>query len=260
MSKDTVAIKIRNLFAGYNSRPILENLNFDVFRGEIFVIIGGSGCGKSTLLKHMIGLLPPISGHILVLGQDLGRAAGKEREQILRKIGVAFQSGALFGSMNVLENVKLPLREFTTLPENLIDDIAWYKLNLVGLSHSAMLQPSELSGGMKKRAALARAMALDPAVVFLDEPSAGLDPVTSAELDHLVRTLAASLGITFVIVTHELASIDAISDRIIMLDKDAGGMIAAGTVDELRQNRTHPAVARFFNRTISNCIIEKGDP
>ena len=255
MTDDHIAIRIENLSAGYGGQPIMEGLNFEVRQGEIFVIIGGSGCGKSTLLKHMIGLMAPISGRILILGEDLAAAAGKKREQILQKIGVAFQSGALFGSMSVVENVKLPLMEFTALPQSLIDDIAWYKLELVGLSHSAYLLPSELSGGMKKRAALARAMALDPAIIFLDEPSAGLDPVTSAELDRLVRFLAGSLGITFVIVTHELASIDAISDRIIMLDKEARGIIAEGTPDELKQSSGHPAVKRFFNRS-----VEKGHP
>jgi phospholipid/cholesterol/gamma-HCH transport system ATP-binding protein len=248
MNTTCPAIKADRLSAGYDGIPVMENVSFEVQKGEIFVIIGGSGCGKSTLLKHLIGLLPPISGDIFILGENLGTAVGQQREQILRKIGVAFQSGALFGSMNVIDNVKLPLIEFTALPQELIDDIAWHKLNLVGLAHSAYLSPSQLSGGMKKRAALARAMALDPAVIFLDEPSAGLDPVTSAELDQLVKTLAASLGITFVIVTHELASIDAISDRIIMLDKQARGIIATGTVAQLKADTAHPAVTRFFNR------------
>lgn len=249
MKNNSPAIKVDHLSAGYDGLPIMEDISFEVHKGEIFVILGGSGCGKSTLLKHLIGLLPPISGDIVILGENLSTAAGKKRERILQKIGVAFQSGALFGSMNVLDNVKLPLKEFTSLPQQLINDIAWYKLNMVDLAHSAYLSPSKLSGGMKKRAALARAMALDPAVIFLDEPSAGLDPVTSAELDQLIKTLAASLGITFVIVTHELASIDAISDRIIMLDKQAKGIIATGTVEQLKQDDTHPEVARFFNRT-----------
>ncbi len=248
-SVETV-IKIENLFAGYGLTPIIENISFEIFKGEIFVIIGGSGCGKSTLLKHMIGLLPPISGNVLIQGENLCLAGGNDRNRILQKIGVAFQSGALFGSMTVLENIMLPLREFTELPNAMMEDIAWLKLKLVGLEKSGFFMPAELSGGMKKRAALARAMALDPSIIFLDEPSAGLDPVTSAGLDDLVKNLASSLGITFVIVTHELASIDAIADRIIMLEKSVKGIIAQGTPEQLKNNTDNPDVYNFFNRKI----------
>ena len=251
MKQETVAIQVNNLYAGYNHIPIIEDISFEIFKGEIFVILGGSGCGKSTLLKHMIGLLPPISGDVIILGENLCTAHGQEKNQILQKIGVAFQGGALFGSMTVMENIMLPLKEFTSLPISAMEEIARIKLKLVGLEKAAFLMPSELSGGMKKRAALARPMALDPSIIFLDEPSAGLDPITSAELDQLIIDVARSLGITFVIVTHELDSIESIAHRVIMLEKQSKSIIATGPPAQLKKDKTNPYVYNFFNRIIT---------
>ncbi|MEK6224243.1 MAG: ATP-binding cassette domain-containing protein [Thermodesulfobacteriales bacterium] len=241
-------INVKDFTAAYGDNVIIDNITFDVYKGERFVILGGSGCGKTTLLKHMIGLYRPANGSILIEGDNIAKAEGQERIGILKSIGVAYQSGALFGSMTVLENVMLPLEEYTDLNKDSIDLIARMKLNLVGLTGSEEKSPSELSGGMIKRAALARAMALDPDILFLDEPSAGLDPITSAELDQLIIQLSKSLGVTFVIVTHELNSIYNIADRVIMLDKDTKGIIASGDPKYLRDNSEIPIVQKFFKR------------
>jgi phospholipid/cholesterol/gamma-HCH transport system ATP-binding protein len=241
-------IKVEHLTTGYGNTIIMNDISFEVKRGEIFGILGGSGCGKSTVLKNMIGLTPPFSGNILIEEEDIVRAQGKDRIRIWNKIGVMYQQSALFGSMTLLENIKLPLEEFTTLPVEAMDTIAKMKLKLVGLEAYADLMPAELSGGMKKRAAIARAMAMDPDILFLDEPSAGLDPITSVDLDHLIIRLSRALGVTFVIVTHELPSIFTMADRVIVLDKESKGIIAEGKPKDLKTRDKGSFVYRFFNR------------
>ena len=246
-------IQVKDLTVGYGSNIILKNLNFSVKRGEIFVVLGGSGCGKSSLLKNMIGLYDPPTGSVFIEGQNIVTADGTERQDILTRFGVMYQQGALFGSMNLLENVRLFLEEYTTLSQDEMSLIARCKLDLVGLLPFETFMPSEISGGMQKRAAIARAMALDPDILFLDEPSAGLDPITSAELDQTILSISKNLGITFVVVTHELPSIFTIADRIIMLDKDTKGIIAEGDPRWLRDHSDVPLVRQFFNRgTASN--------
>jgi phospholipid/cholesterol/gamma-HCH transport system ATP-binding protein len=248
MSAGEPVIRVEDVTIAYGDRVIQKNVSFDVRRGEVFVILGGSGCGKSSLLKTMIGLYRPATGRILIEGEDIVTAEGDDRLRLLRKFGVMYQSGALFGSMTVLENVCLPLDEFTDLGPEEKRLVAAAKLNQVGLLDAADRKPSALSGGMQKRAGIARAMALDPSILFLDEPSAGLDPITSAGLDRTIRELSKGLGITFVVVTHELQSIYAIADRCVMLDGRTKTLIAEGIPKELRDRSEDPYVRQFFLR------------
>jgi phospholipid/cholesterol/gamma-HCH transport system ATP-binding protein len=248
MSAPPVVVSVEDVTIAYGENVIQRDLTFDVRRGEVFVILGGSGCGKSSLLKNMIGLYRPTAGRILFDGEDIATAEGDGRQRLLRKFGVMYQSGALFGSMTVLENVRLPLDEFTDLGAAEKDLVAAAKLNQVGLLPAAAQKPSALSGGMQKRAGIARAMSLDPGILFLDEPSAGLDPITSAGLDKTIQELSKGLGITFVVVTHELQSIYAIADRCVMLDARTKTMIAEGKPADLRDHSDDPYVRQFFLR------------
>ena len=241
-------IKVEDLTIGYGDRVLMENLNFEVRKGEIFFIMGGSGCGKSTLLKHLIGLYEPMRGNIFIQGRDIAHADAAERMEIMRGFGVTYQGGALFGSMSVAENVAMPLEEYTTLsPEEIAAEVE-KKLKLVQLEGFGDFMPGELSGGMCKRAGLARALALDPKLLFFDEPSAGLDPLSSAELDRLILDLRDRLGATVVVISHELESILSIADRIIMLDKKAKGIIADGDPRVLRESAADDYVRAFLNR------------
>jgi len=248
-------IRVRDLVARYGDETILEGISFDVFEGEIFVILGGSGCGKSTLLKHLIGLIRPYSGQVTIDGDDISRADSQGYQKLLQKIGILYQSGALLGSMTVAENIALPIMEYTDLSSDLVSSLIRMKLNLVQLQGYEDYLPSEISGGMKKRAGLARAMALNPKILFFDEPSAGLDPVTSAGLDNLILHLNKSLGTTMVIVTHELQSILTVAQRVIMLDKGTKGIIAEGDPRHLRETSRNPLVWRFFNRRPEESVI-----
>lgn len=248
MTSQEIIIDVQNLTIGYNDQIILEAINFQVYKGEIFAILGESGSGKSTLLKFMIGLEQPTTGSVSIDNIKVTADSETELQMTLKKIGVLFQSSALLGSLSLGENLALPISENTSLPQNIICNIVRHKLAMVGLAGFENHLPSEISGGMKKRAGLARALALNPNIVFLDEPSAGLDPVTSAEIDDLILQINKTLGTTMVIVTHELPSVLKIAHRVIMIDKEAKNIISQGDPRELQKSSKDQRVSRFFNR------------
>jgi phospholipid/cholesterol/gamma-HCH transport system ATP-binding protein len=247
-------INVRNLVTHYGETKILDDITVDIYPGTVFIIVGGSGCGKTTLLKHMAGLLHPTSGSIHVNGEDITEMDEDQLAEVQRGFGIAFQSGGLFNSMTVGENVAVPMREYGIVDEEIIPTLVRLKLSLVGLAKATHSLPSELSGGMKKRAGLARAIALDPPLVFFDEPSAGLDPIMAATLDELILELRDLLGITFVIVTHELDSIRRIADELIMLD--IGKVIFSGTVEEAEKS-DNERVRQFFERRPGEFISQR---
>jgi phospholipid/cholesterol/gamma-HCH transport system ATP-binding protein len=244
-ANNDVVISIRGVSMSFGGRRVLEGVDLDVRRGEIMVLLGGSGSGKTTLLKHVLGLAKPETGSITIGGIDITRCSRSELGIVRRRIGVAFQAGALFNSLSVADNVALPLRELTRLAESTIKLVVWMKLIAVGLADAGSLYPPELSGGMRKRAAVARAMALDPEILILDEPSAGLDPIVSAGLDELILFLKRSFGVTILVVTHELESAFHIADRVAMLYR--GRLIAVDKKDEFAGN-SHPRIRQFLDR------------
>ncbi len=248
-------IRVNNLVKRYGDRTVLDGINLQVHPGETMVIMGGSGCGKSTLLRHMIGSLWPDEGSVELFGHDLAERSDEQLDEIRKLFGILFQSGALFNSMTVGENVALPLSEHTDLDDDTIDIMVRIKLELVGLRQAVDLMPSEISGGMKKRAGLARAIALDPEILFYDEPSAGLDPVTSAEIDKLIMDLSSKLGVTSVVVTHEMDSAFRIADRMAMLD--AGKMLKIGPRSEFEAIRDGDATGDFTTDLIRQFL--RGD-
>lgn len=250
MSSDA-HIEVRGVTMAYGARVIQENLNFDINRGDIFVIMGGSGCGKSTLLKHMLGLFPPAAGDILFEGKNFHTASLEEQESMRQRWGITYQSGGLFSAMTLEQNVTLPLQLYTDYSPDQVRDIVHYKLALVGLAGYQSYYPSEISGGMRKRAALARAIALDPEILFFDEPSAGLDPISSSLLDELIVQLKESIGATVVMVTHELPSIFDIANNSVYLDNVSHTMIAYGNPRDLRELSDQPVVRQFLSRKAS---------
>jgi len=244
MTKSPI-IQVRDLVAGYGGPVVLNGISFDVYPGEIMVVIGGSGCGKSTLLRHLVGLHRPISGTISYWGEDITRMDEDELAHLLHRVGISFQEGALFNSMTVGENVALPMDEYGDMAKELIPVLVRMKLSLVGLGDCGYMMPEELSGGMKKRVGFARAIAVDPRIVFFDEPSAGLDPIMAAGLDTIILEIRKLMDLTMVVVTHELESIRTVADRVLMLDQ--GELIFSGTLDEAERT-DQPRVRQFFER------------
>ncbi len=242
------AIEVTGLECGYSGEIVLKSVTFTVAREEIFFVIGGSGCGKSTLLRHMVGLHTPTRGTVKFLGRSFTHAGRAERREMLKTFGLLYQGGALWTSLTIRENVALPLEEYTTLTTREIQEVATLKLAQVGLRGFEDYYPVEISGGMRKRAGLARALALDPAIVLFDEPSAGLDPITSRKLDELVKHIRDTFGTTIVVVSHELASIFALADRVIMLDRAEKGVVAEGSPRDLLEHSRDPRVREFLSR------------
>jgi len=244
-------IKVQNLSIGYDNNAIMNRLCFEINRGDIFIIMGGSGCGKSTLLRTMIGLLPTLSGHVFMNGIDMVSATDKEKQYLVTRCGILYQSGALFSSMSLFENVALPLEQYTSHSAERIHEIVRFKLALVGLAGFENFYPSEISGGMRKRAGLARALALDPEIVFFDEPSAGLDPISSKHLDDLILEINKILGTTIVVVTHELSSLFNIGKNSIFLDSSVKTISAKGNPNNLLKNPPNERVLAFLTRGVS---------
>ena len=246
--KKDVHIEVKDLTMAYGDFVVMKDLNFTIEKGEVFIIMGGSGCGKSTLLRHLIGLMEPAKGKVLYDGESFWDADPQERDRMLRRFGVLYQSGALWSSMTLAENVAIPLEEYTNLNPSQIKELVSLKLSLVALAGFEEFYPSEISGGMRKRAGLARAMALDPDILFFDEPSAGLDPVSARRLDDLILELKDSLGTTVVVVTHELASIFAIADNSVFLDPETRTMLATGNPKILLAESKDPKIQSFLTR------------
>jgi len=253
---DGPMISLRNLRVSYTGREILHGINFDVQRGETLVILGGSGSGKSTLLRTLVGLEKPTSGEVWIRGKNFGSISDAERDEIRTHLGMSFQGGALFGSMTVGENVALPLREHTKLEDSTVEIMVRLKLDQVGLSGFEDFLPSQLSGGMKKRAAVARALAMDPEILFFDEPSAGLDPIIAAGIDQLILELKKAFHMTIIVVTHELASAFLIADRMVLINK--GDVVALGTMEEMK-NSKHPKVRQFLDRIPEPAVAQELD-